>query len=308
MSISIAVLGTDCQEGKVIENDHRMSSMTKTDENHSTAENVRLDEQSAGLIEMLGDEPFKAPLPGPPKKTLDVGCGTGVMTAMLGSMFPEAQVYGIDLAEVSSASTKPDNVIYIQGDIRELLSGETKHSDVFKPGSFDYIYSRAIVWGLVDWPAYLQDVYRMLAPGGMYEIQEHSQKYFDFNDKKIPYEVTKELNAYLSDTNHDPLAGHHAADNLERAGFEIVFEQYFRWPLCPTPEWPQSVRIGQYMWDFMPDFMPKAISGTLGPRLGEKRAKELTDGWFKDREAGRIGPGVHTKFTVAIGKKPEVKG
>lgn len=239
---------------------------------YSVAENARLDEQSEGIIEMLGGEPLKAPLPGPPKRILDVGCGTGVMTIMLGSMFPDADVYGVDLAEVP-ATDKPANVTFIQGDIRQLMGPETRYPDVFKAENFDYIYSRAIVWGLVDWPSYLQDVRRLLVPGGIYEIQEHSQKYFDGQDRVLCFEVTKELNAYLLDTRHDPLAGHHAPDNLLRAGFEVVHEQYFKWPLCPTPEWPDSVKIGTYMWNFMPDFMPKAVHGVLDSRLGEARAE-----------------------------------
>ena len=70
-----------------------MQSLRIADVVDSAAEDVRLDEQSAGLIAMLGDEPFKAPMPGPPKKILDVGCGTGVMTLMLGLMFPDAKVF-----------------------------------------------------------------------------------------------------------------------------------------------------------------------------------------------------------------------
>jgi hypothetical protein len=38
----------------------------------------------------------------------------------------------------------------------------------------------------------------------------------------IPVEVTKELNAFLLDTYHDPLAGHHAPENLQLAGLEVV--------------------------------------------------------------------------------------
>ena len=39
----------------------------------------------------------------------------------------------------------------------------------------------------------------------------------------------------------------------------------------------------------MPDFMPKVVSDLLEPRLGEQRAKEITDGWFKDRETAEWG-------------------
>lgn len=58
------------------------------------------------------------------------------------------------------------------------------------------------------------------------------------------------------------------------------------------------------MWNSMPDFMPKVIMGVLGLRLGEDRAKEIADRWFQDRGNGKMGPGVHSKFTVAVGRKP----
>jgi SAM-dependent methyltransferase len=171
---------------------------------------------------MMSGEPLKASLPGPLKKILDVGCGTGVKTVLFGSTFPDGNVYGVDLAEVPSMDAKPDNVIFIQGDIRELLRLDTKYSEIFQADSFDYIYSRAILCGLVDWPSYLQSVYRIPAPGGMYEIQEHLQKFFDAQDKVIPFEVIKELNAYQWDTNHDALAGHHGPENLQVTGFEVI--------------------------------------------------------------------------------------
>ena len=140
------------------------------------------------------------------------------------------------MAELPSLDSQPDNVTFINRDTRELVGSDTKYADIFKAGSFDYIYSRAIVFGMVDWPSYLQQVYQILAPGGIYEIQEHSQKYFDGKDKVMSFEVTKEINKYLPDTGHDPLAGHHASDNLQIAGFHVVHEQYFRWPLSPNPE------------------------------------------------------------------------
>jgi trans-aconitate methyltransferase len=95
----------------------------------------------------MGGEPLKAPLPGPPKKILVVCRGPGVMTVLFGSMFPDAEVYRVDLAEVSSMEAKPENVAFTQGDIRELIGPGTKYPDIFQADSFDYVYSRAILWG-----------------------------------------------------------------------------------------------------------------------------------------------------------------
>ena len=52
------------------------------------------------------------------------------------------------------------------------------------------------------------------------------------------------------------------------------------------------------MWNYMPNFMPKVI---MGPRLGEDRAKAIAAEWFQDRENGKMGRGIHSKFIVAVG-------
>lgn len=93
----------------------------------------------------MGGEQLRAPLPGPLKRIVDVGCGPGVMTVLFGSMFPDAEVYGVDLAEVSSTEAKPDNVAFIRGDIRELIGPGIKYPGIFQADSFDYVYSRAFL-------------------------------------------------------------------------------------------------------------------------------------------------------------------
>lgn len=55
------------------------------------------------------------------KLILDVGCGTGIVTCELARRFPSASVIGIDASRVPISKDTPANVMFIQGDIHELI-------------------------------------------------------------------------------------------------------------------------------------------------------------------------------------------
>ena len=86
-----------------------------------------------------------------PSKIIDVGCGTGVVTRHLGSIYPSASVYGIEISPVPPTNASdaipetPPNVKYIVGDIRKLAEEDER----LKAGSFDCIFQRLLVCGIV---------------------------------------------------------------------------------------------------------------------------------------------------------------
>ncbi|MCU0631757.1 MAG: class I SAM-dependent methyltransferase [Methanolinea sp.] len=57
------------------------------------------------------------------KKVLDLGCGTGILTGMIGDAFPGAEIIGIDLSsdmlEVASDKSNSKGVSFIAQDLRE---------------------------------------------------------------------------------------------------------------------------------------------------------------------------------------------
>lgn len=116
----------------------------------------------------MSNEIFHAPCSNP-KRILDVGCGTGRTTAQLAEKYPDAQVIGIDLSPVPAIRPKPKNVVYIQGDVREMIKAG---KEPFVPGAFDYVFGRLLVAGMTDWKGYFEQIRTILAPGGWFEVQE----------------------------------------------------------------------------------------------------------------------------------------
>lgn len=79
----------------------------------SVVEQERLDAQAAAIVEMVGGNPFLAPLHSlEVSKAVDVGCGTGIATVQLTSLLPAAVVHGLDISPVpdGTQAIAPRNV------------------------------------------------------------------------------------------------------------------------------------------------------------------------------------------------------
>ncbi len=82
--------------------------------NPSKPEHQRLEHQHNLFIRLTGNKLFHAPLHNPTvHKTLDIGCGTGAVTHEMGSLFPHARVYGVDLSPVPQVWEKLPNISYV---------------------------------------------------------------------------------------------------------------------------------------------------------------------------------------------------
>ena len=90
---------------------------------------------------------IRAPLNNP-RRMLDIGCGTGVVTCHLGKIFPDAKVHGVDLSPVPAVHAKPENVLFSQGIMPELAYAKDTH---LTAGSFDFVFSRLLIMGMNKW-------------------------------------------------------------------------------------------------------------------------------------------------------------
>lgn len=93
------------------------------------------------------------------RKTLDVGCGTGAVTHEMGSLFPNAQIYGADLSPVPQVRQKLSNIQFVQGNIMDINDAR------FEKNSFDLIFSRLLVLGMSNWMAYVERCVALTKPG-----------------------------------------------------------------------------------------------------------------------------------------------
>jgi ubiquinone/menaquinone biosynthesis C-methylase UbiE len=113
-------------------------------------------------------------------RILEVGCGNGI-TALEIARQRDVRILAIDFAEEMIASAKElmdrqelkGSVEFAPGDVRKMAG---------LPERFDLIYSERVLINLPDWPTQrqaLEDISRLLAPGGIYAMCENSQDGLD---------------------------------------------------------------------------------------------------------------------------------
>jgi len=91
----------------------------------------------------------------PPRRALDVGCGTGVVTDLLTEAFPSASICGVDLSlrmlTVAAGKRRRLPVRFVVGDAATLPIAD---------GSVDLLVSLAV-------PVFASETTRVLTPGGV---------------------------------------------------------------------------------------------------------------------------------------------
>lgn len=120
------------------------------------------------------------------------------MSVILAKLFPEAEIIGIDIAPVpeTNQNQKPENVTYLQGDIRQLI--ESKDSK-FQPGSFDFVCERLLVMAIKDWPEHISALAGLVKVGGWLECHEFSWRMY-FPPGERPFASSGFVKAYKADT------------------------------------------------------------------------------------------------------------
>jgi len=95
----------------------------------------------------------------PPRRLLDVGCGTGVLSTRIRAEFGAVSVTGCDFSAgmLRQAIAKPAGVQWVQGDALRLP---------FADASFDTLVSTEAFHWFPDQPAALRELRRLLTPGG----------------------------------------------------------------------------------------------------------------------------------------------
>jgi SAM-dependent methyltransferase len=114
---------------------------------------------------------YAAPISNP-QSILDVGCGTGRWAMEMATIFPQANVIGVDLVPTEEVTygygleRRPDNYVFVQGNILEGLP--------FADANFDLVHQRLLIAALpaARWPGVVSELVRVTRPGGWVELAE----------------------------------------------------------------------------------------------------------------------------------------
>lgn len=119
--------------------------------------------QEAGLLSRLAPT-FR------PERVLEIGCGRGVGVEIIFEHFHAARVDAVDLDPdmLERARTRlerryPERVQLALGDVTQLPAAAATYDAVFDFGTLHHV---------PDWPSALNEIYRVLRPGGLLLFME----------------------------------------------------------------------------------------------------------------------------------------
>ena len=216
---------------------------------HSANEYARLDEQAKGYFELMHNRIVHAPLK-EPRKMIDVGCGTGIVTRYLAQRYPSAKVFGVDISPVPTVSDSPDNVEFLTGDIKNLVNGDHMVSK-----DNDYVFQRLLVLGMTDWPDYIRQMAATLRSGGYLEIHDYADIWYRDSASAIASEAPpinegkwqRAMQRGAEQLGLDLEIGNHAAHYMKEAGLVDVQVAKYKLPLGTwlADERPETRNIGE---------------------------------------------------------------
>ncbi|MEM7346954.1 MAG: methyltransferase domain-containing protein [Chloroflexota bacterium] len=102
------------------------------------------------------------------KTVLDIGCGSGGITALLAKEYGAAKVVGIDVEEPVCRHARQTAESAGVADRVEIRQIEPGYPTPFENNSFDIVFSKDSIIHIADKEAMSQDAYRILKPGGWF--------------------------------------------------------------------------------------------------------------------------------------------
>jgi len=149
----------------------------------------RLEKQHSILIDIMGGK-YVPPMamvmaddtPGETKACLDLGCGSGTWIMDVARDFPHCTAVGIDLIPMQSPTMPPN----LRSEVDDINLG-LEHFY----GDFNVVHARLISSGIKDYHLLIDQISRVLRPGGLIDVSEFDFRIYDANHCRMELDVNE---------------------------------------------------------------------------------------------------------------------
>ncbi|KAF7726204.1 hypothetical protein EC973_009002 [Apophysomyces ossiformis] len=170
-----------------------------------------------------------------PKVIVDSGTGNGIWALEMASYFGQAQVLGIDIRPPPEQQSGPKNLRFVEANIMETWP--------MADNAVDFIFQRNMgqVIQKEMWPKVLQEMFRVLKPGGYIELVESDLWHHNAGP------VQQAFDAFLQEQCKELCLDFTFTETLSQKIEEVGFSKLDHRSLdIPVGEWPQEPELKQF--------------------------------------------------------------
>lgn len=144
------------------------------------------------------------------KKILEIGCGNGIGTRFIDEYFKPSEFiateYDESLVEIAQSKNKGSKVRFEAGNAADMR---------FADGDFDAVMGLSVIHHIPNWEEALDEIQRVLKPGGLLIIKELSIDTFESSFGRI-------ARRFVEHPYDDMFKKDEFLDYLQQEGFEIL--------------------------------------------------------------------------------------
>ena len=237
--------------------------------------NADLYQQKHAFVYQFGADVLDLLTPLPGERILDLGCGTGELTAQLAQS--GAEVVGLDASAsmIAKARQSFPHLTFQLGDAREFVTNQ----------SFDAVFSNATLHWIpqTQQPTVLTNIFQSLKAGGRFVAEMGGRGNVERILRALG-QALKELGISQSaQLNYFPSLGQYVL-MLEAAGFSVTWAHYFvRDTPLSDPKTGISDWIAMFRGDILTTLSGKDRQTVLTSVNNQLRPTNFRDGhWFAD--------------------------